>query len=146
MAKVSRNIVATLALLTMMAAGGNFARAQSTAKQRSAPVVKADAVQLQTSAGQATGRIQASTADKKELVDSVRSKNQDTIKAVLLRNGFTAEQLKDAKIVLNDNTGGKGGAEREKLKATTHGAESEKLKITIKGSCCPMTITITINF
>ena len=132
MAKVSRNIVATLALLTMMAAGGNFARAQSTAKQRSAPVVKADAVQLQTSAGQATGRIQASTADKKELVDSVRSKNQDTIKAVLLRNGFTAEQVKDAKIVLNDHTGGKGGTER--------------IKVTIKGSCCPMTITIIINF
>jgi len=132
MAKVSRNIVATLALLTMMAAGGNSAWAQSTAKQRSAPVAKADAVQLQTSAGQATGRIQASTADKKALVDSVRSKNQDTVKAVLLRNGFTAEQVKDAKIVLNDHTGGKGGA--------------EGIIITIKGSCCPMTITITLSF
>jgi CubicO group peptidase (beta-lactamase class C family) len=144
MTKASGNIVATLALLTMMAAGGNLAWAQSTAKQSSAPVAKADkveaisikqkadTVQLQTSAGQATGRIQASTADKKALVDSVRSKNQDTVKAVLLRNGFTAEQVKDAKIVLNDNTGGKGGA--------------EGIKITIGGSCCPPTIVITIRF
>ena len=138
MTKASGNIVATLALLTMMAAGGNLAWAQSTAKPSSAPVAKSDkeiseitVTRLQTSAGQATGRIQASTADKKALVDSVRSKNQDTVKAVLLRNGFTAEQVKDAKIVLNDNTGGQGGA--------------EGIKITITASCCPATIVIIIS-
>ena len=143
MTKTSRNIVATLALLTMMAAGGNLAWAQSTAKQSSAPVAKADkidaisikqkadTVQLQTSAGQATGRIQASTADKKALVDSVRSKNQDTVKAVLLRSGFTTKQIEGATLELNDNTGGQGGA--------------EGIKITITASCCPPRIVIVIR-
>ena len=144
MTKASGKIITLLGLLIVIAAGSNVALAQSASTPSSTPVAKADkveaisikqkadTVQLQTSAGQATGRIQASTADKKALVDSVRSKNQDTVKAVLLRNGFTAEQVKDAKIVLNDHTGGKGGA--------------EGIKITIAGSCCPATIVITLSF
>jgi hypothetical protein len=138
MTKAYRNIVATLALLTMMAAGGNLAWAQSAAKQSSAPVAKSDkeiseitVTRLQTSASQATGRIQASTAANKALVDAVRSKNQDTVKAVLLSNGFTDEQIKGATLELNDNTGGKGGA--------------EGIKITITASCCPPRIVIVIK-
>lgn len=138
MTKASGNIVATLALLTMMAAGGNLAWAQSTAKQSSAPVAKSDkeiseitVTRLQTSARQATGRILASPADNKALVDAVRSKNQDTVKAVLQRDGFTAGQIEGATLELNDNTGGKGGA--------------EGIKITITASCCPPRIVIVIS-
>jgi hypothetical protein len=139
MTKASGNIVATLALLTMMAAGGNLAWAQSTAKPSNAPVAKSDkeiseisVIRLQPTADKAKARIQASATEKKALLDAVRSKNTDQAKAVLLKNGFTAEQVKDAKIVLHDNTGGRGPA--------------EKIKVEISPDCCPLTLVITITF
>lgn len=67
-------------------------------------------------------------AELKALTAAAKSKDMAAVKEVLLKHGLTAEQLKDAKIVVNDDT--KGGV-----------AKSVGVHIT----CCPLTITITIK-
>ncbi len=136
MKSVSRNIVASLALLTMMAAGSGFAIAQTspkeTAVKQTAPAPALNKVELQSTADKAATRIQASDSDKKELLAASRAKNTDQARTLLLKNGFTAKQLEGAKIDFKDSTGGS--------------ANAMKVKVTISASCCPATITITIKF
>lgn len=132
MTKASRNIVATLALLTMMAAGSTLAMAQATARQSSIAAPAFDKVQYQATSDKASARIQASDVDKKALLASVRSKNTDLAKALLLKNGFTAKQLEGAKIEFKDKTGSQGSP--------------QKIKIEIGADCCPLVVVITINF
>ncbi len=133
MTKASRIIVATLALVAMLTAGGNLALAQSTAKKGGVvPGPTLDKVELQTTADRASARIQTSDADKKELLACVQSKNTEQTKALLLRNGFTAKQLEGAMFEFQDNTGGKG--------------TPQNIKITIGATCCPPKIVIVIRF
>lgn len=147
----SRNIVTTLALLGLMAAGGNFAKAQKTAKPSGQPVATASGTssttpnveQLQATADQAASRIQASPSDKSELVEVVRTKNVDRASDLLLQNGFTSKQLEGAKFEFVDKTGGAGGAGGA---GGGNGGTASKVKVTIRVSCCPMNITIIISF
>jgi hypothetical protein len=151
MKMASRTIVATLALITMMAAGGNFAQAQKKATPNSEPT--ADRVQvetpnvakLQATADKAKASIQESTSEKQELVKAVRSKNEEQAKSLLLRNGFTEKQLEDARIELVDKTGGIGGNGGTGGAGGNATGGARDITITIHVECCPFLITITIS-
>lgn len=130
MEMLSRNM-ATLALLSVIIIGSNFAWAQTGApsnipsKKMPNSMEVPDLTQLQRTANEAQSRIQASDSERKMFIALTQSKNIEQIKSILLRNGFTSKQMEGAKIVINDQTGG---------------STSERFKITIK--CCPLIIII----
>jgi hypothetical protein len=146
MKMASRMMVATLALLTIMAAG-NLAQAQKAAKPKSEPMAGSaqeetpNVAKLQAKADKVAASIQASPSEKEELVKAVRSKNEEKAKSLLLKNGFTEKQLEGAGIELVDKTGGAGGAGGA---GGGNGGLSD-ITITIRVDCCPLVITITIN-
>ena len=80
---------------------------------------QADAASLQKKASQAQARIHANKDDRDQLRRAVKINEVPLAKEVLLRNGFTAEDLQGAKITLR--TGGGKGSEDE---------------IEISASCC----------
>ncbi len=88
-----------------------------------------DAASLQKKATQAQTRIQANQNDRDQLMKAVKINEVPLAKEVLLRNGFTAEDLKNAKITLRTG-GGKGGADELEISATC----CEPKEITIQRS------------
>jgi hypothetical protein len=87
---------------------------------------RADAASLQKKATQAQARIHANKDDRDQLMIAVKTNEVALAKQVLLRNGFTAEDLENAKITLRTGGGKRGGDELE-----------------ISASCCdPKEITI----
>lgn len=90
------------------------------------PSSKADAAALQKKATQAQARIHANKDDRGALMQAIKTNEVVLAKQVLLRNGFTPEDLENAKIILR--TGGGKGDEDE---------------IEISTNCCdPKEITI----
>ena len=87
----------------------------------------------QQAAKMVEAKLNAPPPDAMEMVRAVRGKNVDLAKRVLLRNGFTTDQLDGADIVLEDKTGG-----------GQMGSES-RFTITIEASCCPVKVVITIR-
>jgi len=87
---------------------------------------RAEAASLQKKAHEAQARIRGNEADRDQLMRAVKTNEVALAKQVLLRNGFTANDLEDAKITLLTG-GGQGGED----------------KITISATCCdPKEITI----
>jgi len=77
----------------------------------------ADAASLQKKATQAQARIHANKGDRDELMRAVKTNEVGLAKQVLLRNGFTADDLENAKITLRTG-GGKGGEDEIEISAT----------------------------
>ena len=98
----------------------------------SAPWSREDKKQFYASSDQASARIQASEIQGRALLAGVRSNNTDQVRAVLLRNGLTEQQLDGARFVLHDETGG-------------HGLPG-RVKVRLSPDCCPLTLIITITF
>jgi len=82
-----------------------------------AQVTSADAESLQKKASEAQARIQANKDDRDQLMTAVKTNEVASAKEVLLRNGFTAEDLENAKITLRTG-GGKGGKDEIEISAT----------------------------
>jgi hypothetical protein len=99
------SIVATLGLMAVPAS------AQADAPSR------ADAAALQKKANEAQGRIHGNKDDRDQLKRAVKLNEIGLAKEVLLRNGFTAEDLENAKITLRTG-GGKGGEDEIEISAT----------------------------
>ena len=104
--------------------------AQVTSGEKNSSVADApsrdDAAALQKKANEAQARIHENKDDSDQLKRAVKLNEVGLAKEVLLRNGFTAEDLENAKIILRTG-GGKGG-------------ENE---LEISASCCdPKEITI----
>ena len=78
---------------------------------------KADAASLQKKATQAQARIHANKDDRDQMMSAVKTNELAMAKEVLLRNGFTAEDLENAKIILRTG-GGKGGEDEIEISAT----------------------------
>ncbi len=78
---------------------------------------RADAASLQKKAAQAQARIHANQDDRNQLMRAVKLNEVASAKQVLLRNGFTAEDLENAKITLRTG-GGKGGEDEIEISAT----------------------------
>ena len=87
---------------------------------------RTDAASLQKKASEAQARIHSNKDDRDQLMIAVKTNEVALAKQVLLRNGFTAEDLENAKIILRTGGGKKGEDELE-----------------ISASCCdPKEITI----
>ena len=104
--------------------------AQVTSGEKNRSVADApsrdDAAALQKKANEAQARIHENKDDSDQLKRAVKLNEVGVAKEVLLRNGFTAEDLENAKIILRSG-GGKGGAD----------------ELEISASCCdPKEITI----
>jgi hypothetical protein len=78
---------------------------------------RADAAALQKKATQVQERIHANKDDCAQLMIAVKTNEVALAKQVLLRNGFTAEDLENAKITLRTG-GGKGGKDEIEISAT----------------------------
>ena len=76
----------------------------------------ADAESLQKKATEAQARIHANKNDRDQLMIAVKTNEVPLAKEVLLRNGFTAEDLENAKITLRTG-GGKGGEDEIEISA-----------------------------
>lgn len=72
---------------------------------------------LQKKASEAQARIRANKNDRGELMRAIKINEVPLAKQVLLRNGFTAEDLENAKITLRTG-GGKGGEDEIEISAT----------------------------
>ena len=77
----------------------------------------ADAASLQKKASEAQSRIRANKDDRDELMRAIKLNEVPLAKEVLLRNGFTAEDLENAKITLRTG-GGKRGEDEIEISAT----------------------------
>ena len=119
------SILASLVLLAALAT----APAQVTSGEQNAHFAtpsSTEAASLQKKASQAQARIQANKDDRDQLMRAVKTNEVPLAKQVLLRNGFTAEDLENAKITLRTG-GGKSGED----------------ELEISASCCdPKEITI----
>ena len=120
-----------LLFLIMGVALASFAMVPAYAADKEAPLPSAspekvapvgtnpsptERMQLQRTAAEAQARIQASDSEKKAITAAIQSKNTEEAKSVLLKAGFTPKQLEGATIVMKDETGGKGTAERIKVR------------------------------
>jgi len=92
-------------------------------------LAQAEAGSLRKKASEAQARIHANKDDRDELKRAVKTNEVDVAKQVLLRNGFTAEDLENAKITLRTG-GGKGGEDEIEISATC----CEPKEITIQRS------------
>jgi hypothetical protein len=109
--------LASLGLLAVLAP----ARAQVTSGEQDPHFAdtpsRADVASLQNKATQAQARIHANKDDRDQLMIAVKTNEVALAKQVLLRNGFTAEDLENAKITLRTG-GGKGGEDEIGISAT----------------------------
>jgi len=111
------SILASLGLLAVPAkAPAQVAGGEQNPQFASAPS-KAEAASLQKKASQAQARIHANKDDRGQLMRAVKTNEVALAKQVLLRNGFTAEDLENAKITLRTG-GGKGGKDEIEISAT----------------------------
>lgn len=72
---------------------------------------------LQQKATEAQARIHANKQDRDQLMTAIKTNEVPLARQVLLRNGFTAEDLDTSKIVLQTG-GGKGGDDEIEVLAT----------------------------
>ena len=114
---ITLSILASLGLLALR----DTALAQVTSGDNSNHAAdarsRADAASLQKKATQAQARIHANKDDRDQLMRAVKTNEVALAKQVLLRNGFTAEDLENAKITLRTG-GGKGGEDEIEISAT----------------------------
>jgi hypothetical protein len=89
--------------------------AQMTTGEQNPPS-STDAAAFQKKAIQAQARIHANKNDRDQLMIAVKTNEVAMAKQVLLRNGFTAEDLENAKITLRTG-GGKGGENELEISA-----------------------------
>lgn len=82
-----------------------------------ATVLTSDATSLQQKAANAQARIQAHKDDRDQVMIAVETNEVSLAKQVLLRNGFTAEDLENSKITLRTG-GGKGAEDQLEISAT----------------------------
>ena len=129
LSSITLSIVASLGFLAVPAT----ARAQVTNGEQNPQFAdtpsRADAASLQEKANEAQARIHANKDDRDQLKRAVKTNEVALAKQVLLRNGFTAEDLENAKITLRTG-GGKGGEDEIEISATC----CEPKEITIQRS------------
>ena len=115
---VRRSIFSILVLLGLLAVTA-VARAQTINGEHhfADRPASAEAAALQKKAAQAQARIHANKEDRDELMRAVKTNEVGLAKQVLLRNGFTAEDLENAKVSLLTG-GGKRGEDEIEISAS----------------------------
>jgi len=109
-------LLASLGLITL----ATMISVQAVSGEKNSPVADAsstnDAAALQKKAKEAQARIQGNQDDRDQLKRAVKLNEVGSAKEVLLRNGFTAADLENAKITLRTG-GGKGGEDEVEISA-----------------------------
>ena len=103
-------IVASMALVAIPV-GAQTTGGDQTAHPVTTPS-KADVAPLQKKATEAQALIQDNKSDREQLIRAIKINEVPLAKEVLLKNGFTTEDLENAKITLRTG-GGKGEDEIE---------------------------------
>ena len=120
MNRVSSILLSTVAsllpLAVLVTACGQGSSGEQDARSHGTPQT-ADAASLQKKASEAQARIRANNDDRGALMRAIKINEVPLAKEVLLRNGFTAEDLENAKITLRTG-GGKGGKDELEISAT----------------------------
>ena len=111
------SILASLCLLAVPTA----APAQATGGKTPSPAADAssrdEAATLQKKATEVQARIRGNEGDRDQLKKAVKINEVPLAKEILLRNGFTARDLENAKISLRTG-GGKGGEDTIEISVT----------------------------
>jgi hypothetical protein len=128
-AQLILSIVASLGVLAALATSRVQVAGGEQNPQFADTPAKTDAASLQKKATEAQARIHANKNDRDELMRAVKTNEVPLAKQVLLRNGFTPEDLENAKITLRTG-GGKGGKDEIEISATC----CEPKEITIQRS------------
>ncbi len=109
-------VASLLPLAVPITARGEGSSGEQNARSADMPQT-ADAALLQKKASEAQARIRANKDDRDELMRAIKINEVPLAKEVLLRNGFTSEDLENAKITLRTG-GGKGGEDELEISAT----------------------------
>jgi hypothetical protein len=111
------SILASLCLLAVSAT----APAQATGGKNPSPAsdtpASGDAASLQKKAVEVQARIRGNEGDSDQLKRAVKINEVALAKEILIRNGFTAKDLENAKITLRTG-GGKGGEDTIEISVT----------------------------
>ena len=114
---IKPSILASLCVLALPTA----APAQVTSEKKPSPAAdapsSADAASLQKKAVEAQARIRRNEGDSDQLKRAVKINEVALAKEILIRNGFTAKDLGNAKITLRTG-GGKGGEDTIEIAIT----------------------------
>jgi hypothetical protein len=125
------SIVASVGLLAVPITAPGQATSGEQPPNFTHPPSKADAASLQKKATEAQARIHANKEDRGQLMRAVKTNEVALAKQVLLRNGFTAEDLENAKITLLTG-GGKGGEDEIEISATCCDPKEIKVQRTLE--------------
>jgi hypothetical protein len=109
-------VASLLPLAVPITACGEGSSGEQDARSADTPRAT-EAASLQKKASDAQARIRANNDDRGELMRAIKINEVPLAKEVLLRNGFTAEDLENAKITLRTG-GGKGGEDEIEISAT----------------------------
>lgn len=110
------SVVASLLSLVVPIAARGEGNGEQDARSFATPRAT-DAASLQKKASEAQARIRVNKDDRGELMRAIKINEVPLAKEVLLRNGFTAEDLENAKITLRTG-GGKKGEDAIEISAT----------------------------
>lgn len=136
-----RLILVSVGLLAALSAGPAFAKAERTTAV-AAEITRATSPvgeeQIALVATKASRSIQASPADVQSLSVARKSNDMSAARAVLLRNGFTAEQLAGAQIVVNEV--------KSPRDVATGQSSGQRVSVTITIRTKPLVITIEIRW
>ncbi|MBK8474896.1 MAG: hypothetical protein IPL39_00930 [Opitutaceae bacterium] len=136
-----RLLLVSVGFLAALAACPAFAKAERTAAVAAEATVAASPVggdQIAAVATKAGRSIQASPADVQTLSAARKSNDTSAARAVLLRNGFTAEQLAGAQIVVNEI--------KTPRDVATGQSSGQRVTVTITVRTKPLVITIEIRW
>lgn len=111
------SILASLCLLAVPTTGPAQATSGKEPSHVDDAASKDEAAALQKKAKEAQARIRGNEGDSDQLKKAVKTNEVALAKEVLLRNGFTAKDLENAKITLRTG-GGKGGGDTIEISVT----------------------------
>ena len=111
------SILASLCLVTVSTTAPAQVTSGTKPSQAGDTPSATDAASLQKKANEAQARIRGNQDDSDQLKRAIKLNEGAVAKEILLRNGFTAKDLEDAKVNLFTG-GGKGGEDSIEISAT----------------------------
>ena len=117
MRRIILSILASLNLLALSATAWTQVTSGQNINQATDTPSSTDAGSLQKKAAEVQVRVNANKDDRDQLKKAIKLNEVAQAKEILLRNGFTAKDLDNAKITLRTG-GGKGGEDEIEISAT----------------------------
>ena len=115
--RIILSILASLSLLALSATAWTQVTSGQNINQATDASSSTDAASLQKKAAEVQVRVNANKDDRDQLKKAIKLNEVAQAKEILLRNGFTAKDLDNAKITLRTG-GGKGGEDEIEISAT----------------------------